>query len=740
MTYRLDLFDSSGNRQAILQDDIIVSAELDLSMYSAPTVTVTISQNDQKAVFINPQYYLKIWNTETEEYEHSIFRLYDPEIIDSDSELLIKATYQGILTRLSEEYVDTYDTTDAGKAFATVITELLAFQVNTPAITVGTIEPTQTIAIAAESSDIYSVLNNIRSAYGGWFEVDSLYRLNWYNDNTGDPVRQIRRSKNLKAISYTPQYQSLVNRVYAYGKGEGDARIDLSSYNDYIATVRFTGGQAAPTPGQTAYVYSGGIFITAITIVDSVLVGGSYGDGTAEGYIIYYKTGVTATIPPGRSIASSAPSPGTIYGIVSANIQNPLTNDYIEDTTSQVTYGVRARKYIDKSITHPITLIKYALQILEAQKDPPYQYSVNVLNLADVDGYDYSLESLGLDTRVRVIDDLLNVDVDNSIVSLSLNLQAPENIQIELSTIKNDLSDLFGNILNVQDISNSVATQIGAGQVTVLGTFVVKDWVTGGTTTIDGDNITAGTITTSKLDFTPVDSDNIVATINASEEGLDISGNLIAITGETTFAAGYDPSGKIATGGAASDVNNNVTTISGGKITTNTIEANKLSTSTLSSRTITLSGSDAIIKGDYSAGSSGWKIDGNGNAEFNDVTIRGELAACTISSGNSLDLIGSIFQYENSTDTYPVLSLTTYDSQGRIIFRDPSSGSVPELQIGRDSIIMEADDNSGLTIDRDDNYIAFNDTSGNITIIMYGKTGKAEFKGGFKLPVGTNKY
>jgi hypothetical protein len=341
---------------------------------------------------------------------------------------------------------------------------------------------------------------------------------------------------------------------------------------------------------------------------------------------------------------------------------------------------------------------------------------------------------------VRVIDDLLNVDVDNSIVSLSLNLQAPENIQIELSTIKNDLSDLFGNILNVQDISNSVATQIGAGQVTVLGTFVVKDWVTGGTTTIDGDNITAGTITTSKLDFTPVDSDNIVATINASEEGLDISGNLIAITGETTFAAGYDPSGKIATGGAASDVNNNVTTISGGKITTNTIEANKLSTSTLSSRTITLSGSDAIIKGDYSAGSSGWKIDGNGNAEFNDVTIRGELAACTISSGNSLDLIGSIFQYENSTDTYPVLSLTTYDSQGRIIFRDPSSGSVPELQIGRDSIIMEADDNSGLTIDRDDNYIAFNDTSGNITIIMYGKTGKAEFKGGFKLPVGTNKY
>jgi hypothetical protein len=712
MTYRLDLFDSSGNRQAVLQDEIIVSAELSLAIDGAPSVSVTIPQDCDKASFINPQYYLKIWNTETGAYEHSIFRLYDPEIIDSDSELLIKATYQGILTRLSEEYVDSYDTTDTGKAFSTVISELLAYQVNAPEITVGTIEPTQTIAIAAESSDIYSVLNNIRSAYGGWFEVDSLYRLNWYNDNTGDPVRQIRRSKNLKAISYTPQYQSLVNRVYAYGKGEGDARINLSSYNDYLGVVKFSNGEAAPTPGQTAYIGSGGAYIVSIIIVDSVLISGAYSDNSAIGYIIYYKTGTTETPNIGQEIAQTPIAPTTIYGKITGIIKAP-PNEYIEDTASQATYGVRARKYIDKSITHPTTLIKYAIQILEAQKDPPYQYTVDVLNLADVAGYDYSLESLGLDTRVRVIDDLLGVDVSTSIVSLGLDLLAPENIQVGLSTIKNDISDLFSDILNIQDISQSVATQIGAGQVTVLGTFSVIDWVTGGTTTIDGGNITAGTVTTSELNFVPViggedtdviatinaseeeglvisadkisltakgintytqasaptddlkegdlwfDSDdnnkcyrwtgsawedselantgNIVATINLSSEGVQISGNLIEITGSTSFASGYDPSDKVDDLGGQYD-----SAASGARVRifpdTNTgIQVVDGSSNDVFKCLVGGTDVGDVIIGDY-AGGAGIKWDNSAET----LDIQGTLTACTIGSGSQVTIDGDI--------------------------------------------------------------------------------------------------
>lgn len=834
MAYRIDLFDATGARVAILQEEILTSLDLDIATNAAPQLTLSIPVDDPKSAYISPLYHLKIWNSETSAYEFSVFRLYDPEIDDSGGVLEIKATYQGILTRLSEEHVDAYDTTSAGDTFTNVVTALLAFQVNTPAITVGSLEMSPDVAIAVESSDIYSALNSLRSAYGGWFEVDADYHLNWYADTTGTPQRRIERRKNLKAITYTPQYSEVVNRVYAYGKGEGAARVCLTD-----------AGEA---------------------------------------------------------------------------------QEYIDDAASQTLYGVRARKYIDKSITHPTTLLNYAQRILAQYKDPPYQYTVDVLNLAELNGYDYSFESLSLDTRVRVIDDLLGVDVNTSIVSMSINLLSPDEISIGLSTIKTDLSDLFGEILSIQDMQTSIATQIGAGQVTVLGTFVVQDWVTDGSTTIDGGNITANTITVDQLqagiagdktyrqataplypsegdiwfdtddgnlmyrydgaawvetqdaaigdaisdaataqatadgkvttfyqDGQPtadgvgdlwVDTDDgnklyrwsgsawieiqdadiaqaiadaataqstadgkivsfyqdtaptadgvgdiwfdtdagnkqyrwsgtawveaaltpaqTIATINLDGGTVRINGDQIQINGDTTFASGYDPSDKIATGGAASDVNSGTTTISGGKIATNSIEANTLKTSVMTSRTITLSGTDSIIKGNYSAGTSGWQIKGNGDAEFNDVTIRGTLAACTVGTGQTLSVVGTLqlsgsadlkivgssasFKiYESSSDSYPALQ--SYASGGGTI-RLRSDGSTADSEISIDS-------SSGITL-RDTSFankILLSTSSNLITlgttttpaISLAGGTGKVTCKelscsDACVLPVGTNKY
>lgn len=537
MTYRLDLFNSFGDRVAILQDEILISAELNLEKYGAPTVEITIPYNCDKAQYINPQYYLKIWNTKTAQYEYSIFELTYPNVVDSDSELLIKANYVGILSRLSREHVDSYDTGSAGDTFENVITDLLALQVNSPAITVGTLEITDTIAISAESSDIYSILNSIQKSYGGWFEVDSLYQLNWYEDNTGDPVREIRRSKNLKAIEYTPKYQDIVNRVYAYGKGEGEARLSLKDYT----IVSFNSGANEPTDNQ-ACVASIGILCGAGTIVSHTILSGSYAGGDAAGiYVLQDFTTVNITV--GYQLLDHCTSPTVDYGIITEIIYKSDGTDYVEDTTSQATYGVRARKFIDKTITHPVTLVSWAERLLDLYKDPTYQYSVDIANLAEIKGFDYSFESLGLDTRVRVIDDLLNVDVNTSIVSMSINLLAPEDIEIELSTVTPDISDIFKDLQINQDITNSVATQIGAGQVTVLGTFVVQDWVTGGTTTIDGGNITANTITTSQLNFTPVEDTNVVASINASSEGITINADKISIEaqGQNIFNQATEP-------------------------------------------------------------------------------------------------------------------------------------------------------------------------------------------------------
>lgn len=116
------------------------------------------------------------------------------------------------------------------------------------------------------------------------------------------------------------------------------------------------------------------------------------------------------------------------------------------------------------------------------------------------------------------------------------------------------------------------------------------DWVTPNayingnllvTGTVGADKIVSGSITTTQLNFNPVTTGNVVASINATSEGIRISGSRINIDGNVTFSVGYDPTGKITSGGAAADVNANATTISGGKITTNSITANQIQTGTI---------------------------------------------------------------------------------------------------------------------------------------------------------------
>ena len=138
------------------------------------------------------------------------------------------------------------------------------------------------------------------------------------------------------------------------------------------------------------------------------------------------------------------------------------------------------------------------------------------------------------------------------------------------------------------------------GQIVVtggsLGGLAAAD-INDNTTTIDGGRITtnsitaaqiaAGTITTTEINFSPVLTGSVVASINATAEGIRIAGNRIQINGDVTFAANYDPTTKIGAGGAAADVNANTTTISGGKITTGSITATQISATAIDSMTIT---------------------------------------------------------------------------------------------------------------------------------------------------------
>ncbi|MDD4110225.1 MAG: hypothetical protein PHS54_01580 [Clostridia bacterium] len=103
-----------------------------------------------------------------------------------------------------------------------------------------------------------------------------------------------------------------------------------------------------------------------------------------------------------------------------------------------------------------------------------------------------------------------------------------------------------------RNVSNDDIVTLAGSKVLIDGEVYLSNWrKTGDLTKIDGGSISANTITTTQLNFTPIQSTNIVASINASEEGIQISGDYIAINGSTSFASGYDPTSKVgAVGGS----------------------------------------------------------------------------------------------------------------------------------------------------------------------------------------------
>ncbi|MEW6039928.1 MAG: hypothetical protein AB1633_00205 [Elusimicrobiota bacterium] len=123
-----------------------------------------------------------------------------------------------------------------------------------------------------------------------------------------------------------------------------------------------------------------------------------------------------------------------------------------------------------------------------------------------------------------------------------------------------------------------------------------------GLTSINGGNIQTGTVTLNQLNFTPVQTSNVVASINASAEGITINANRLNLTG------------VLAVGTAANDVNTNVTTISGDKIRSGVIQSNNWTTTTgsyydLINGTITLGGSASP---NFSVSNSGLMISKSG--------------------------------------------------------------------------------------------------------------------------------
>ncbi|MCJ7829371.1 MAG: phage tail protein [Dehalococcoidia bacterium] len=165
--------------------------------------------------------------------------------------------------------------------------------------------------------------------------------------------------------------------------------------------------------------------------------------------------------------------------------------DYVEDVPSQGTYGMCIRQLTDKSITDPDVLLAWANLQLADMKAPRASYSVDMVNLAAMG---WTFETLQLGSIVKVIDEDMGIDISARLVKITRDLTDPGNIKVEISNVVLDFIDSASGVYDTQQFESHIATKIGAGQVVVLGEFVVSDWLTGGTTNIKGDFIRSGVI------------------------------------------------------------------------------------------------------------------------------------------------------------------------------------------------------------------------------------------------------
>jgi hypothetical protein len=217
-------------------------AKVASASYGGTVLALTLNYPDDSYVFAGG------YTAETiKRYSTDPFLLHDySPVYGAIYDLTMDATHiyaagNGVVKKYS-----LYDTVEG------MVDELLSYQVNVPAITLGTIAPAYAdlvCDIQADGETIAEVLLNLRDILGGYIEVDNDRQLNWYEDIGEDKGQQIRYKKNLLGMEREIYWNALANRIYAYGRTTEGYKIRLSEILavDYVEDV----------PSQTAW---GGIF------------------------------------------------------------------------------------------------------------------------------------------------------------------------------------------------------------------------------------------------------------------------------------------------------------------------------------------------------------------------------------------------------------------------------------------------------------------------------------------------
>jgi phage minor structural protein len=243
VTYQIWAFTTAGVKSAYLENALDISLTKEAN--AAPTLSFSLPADDAKTTFLTTAYEVKIWNTLKSRFE-GLYTLEDATDQWTASGKVIACNYAGAMVQLVDEENISYDTTATPKTPTAIVTALLALQTRTPAITVGTIQPTTTFCIAVENVNLLKAFQQCVSYLGGYIEVDEDRHFNWYNEpSTTTPTREIRYAKNMEGVTRKRDFTSITNKLYAYGYGEKEVQLNLIDAGETYEYIENAASQLA---------------------------------------------------------------------------------------------------------------------------------------------------------------------------------------------------------------------------------------------------------------------------------------------------------------------------------------------------------------------------------------------------------------------------------------------------------------------------------------------------------------
>ncbi len=222
--YILEVHNTSGDLIAVLENAHNITYTEGIN--EAPTLSFKLPADDDKADYILKVNELWLMNYETEAVIAK-FRL--SHRTDSRQDTIVTSvSCDGLIGQLvDEQLIAAYS--PVAQTPTQIVTALLALQLLSPAITVGTIAPTSLRTITFKPGEtILKCLYRLRDTVGGYISIDNNRALQWSDSIGEDTGQQVRYQKNLVGVTREVDYTTIANRIYAYGAGQGDARVNLT--------------------------------------------------------------------------------------------------------------------------------------------------------------------------------------------------------------------------------------------------------------------------------------------------------------------------------------------------------------------------------------------------------------------------------------------------------------------------------------------------------------------------------